>query len=336
MNLQPIDFAFPQAFWLIVPWVSVVGAVWWGSGLKKRSLQFWLSPDSLEKWGRRARLQVLLFSLATLFLIVALSRPRFAFSIRKVTLKGADLVICLDISHSMLCEDITPSRLEMGQTVISNLIRRLPPDDRVALVVFGGNAFPLSPLTSDLSLIELYLTLIDPSVLVQNPTTYIGKGLEVSLRLLQRKATDSGRGRMILLLSDGEDQGSDWKTPASVCRKEGIPIVSVALGTSLGSAVPNLDSSGQIRGYKRDREGRIVISRLNEQLLSEIGKMTGGKVLRPLDGNRETQQVIAELSRTRKQASVRSETEWLETFPFLLFLSLCLLVGEIKLRRSVD
>ncbi|MCS7223237.1 MAG: VWA domain-containing protein [Armatimonadetes bacterium] len=330
------DIAAPQFFWALVPWAVVVAGILWGLKIKRRSLHFWLGPESLERWWQRAKTQAFLLALSTLFLVVAMVRPRIALGTQQVVAQGADIVICLDISHSMLCEDLRPSRLEMAQAIIFNLIQRCEPDDRVALVLFGGTAFPLTPLTSDFSLIDLYLRLLEPSILALNPTTFIEEGLKVSVRLLKKRAEEGTRGRLIVLLSDGEDQGSNWKAAATSCRKEGVPVIAVVVGTRIGSAVPQLDSSGRMRGYKRDRDGRIVISRANEDILRQIAQMTGGQFLRVVDGKREVGQIRDEIQRHRRQVSARAQANWTEIFPLFLLLSFLLIVGEIKLRRPVE
>jgi len=120
---------------------------------------------------------MLLFGIATLLLTVSLAQPRYFAGKVSVPVQGVDIVISLDVSHSMLCEDIKPSRLEFAQAIIANLMDRLQPGDRVGLVVFGGSGFPLCPLTHDRSIVRTYLDLISPSVMVYNPTTHIAEGI---------------------------------------------------------------------------------------------------------------------------------------------------------------
>lgn len=333
MTMPLFEFARPQALSLIAVWLIVMFAVSWGMRQKRRRLVFWLSSEEVNHWWRKARWQMLLFGAATLLLTVALAQPRYFAGKVSVPIQGVDIVICLDVSHSMLCEDIKPSRLEFAQTVIANLMDRLQPGDRIGLVVFGGSGFPLCPLTHDRSIARTYLDLISPSVMVYNPTTYIAEGLAASLKLLSKKQREL-RGSVIVLLTDGEDQGSNWSQMAAECAKLGVPVFAFAIGTEKGAPVPEVTETGVVKGYKRDLQGKIAVSKLVLETLQSIARKTGGKVYLPADTKREVEALLRDLNDYRQKVWTKQVAQWRELFPLLILLAALLLLGETWLSRS--
>jgi len=325
--MPTIELANPKAAWLLPVWFLVALLTFWGLRRKRRAMTFWLPPEGVNAWWRGASGQWLLFVLATLLFSLALMRPRWCAGKVPVPAQGVDIVLCIDVSHSMLCEDIKPSRLEFAQTLAANLLARLSADDRVGLVVFGGSGFPLCPLTHDRAIVMTYLSLLEPSVMVYNPTTYLAEGLQTALRLLKRPSGNP-RGGVIVLISDGEDQGSDWQGVAKRCAKEGVPVFVIPVGTVTGALVPNLTEQGKVNGYKRDAKGNIAISRLNLETLQGIARQTGGKVYMPYDGVREVGQLLSDLTTYRRQVWTKRVAQWREIFPLLLFVGVLLLLAE--------
>ncbi|MCS7265383.1 MAG: VWA domain-containing protein [Armatimonadetes bacterium] len=329
-----LDIAQPKALLLLPIWLLISFAIWWGVKQKRKRLTFWLSPEEVKRWWMRTKLQVFLLLASTLMLVIALAQPRYFAGKVNVPVQGVDILLCLDVSHSMLCEDIKPSRLEFAQSLIANLLERLQPGDRVGLVVFGGSGFPLCPLTYDLSIVRTYLDLISPSVMVYNPTTYIAEGLNASLKLLIGKQKREPRGSVIVLLTDGEDQGSNWKQSASECAKLGIPVFAFAIGTEKGAPVPELTETGIVKGYKRDLRGNIAISKLGLETLQSIARKTGGKVYLPVDANQEVSALLRDLSDYRQRVWTRQVAQWREIFPLLVLLAALMLLAETWLVRK--
>jgi len=335
-----LDFAHPHAFWLLPVWLLAMVALGWGMRVKRKRVTFWLSPEGATRWWRQAQWQLALFGAATLFLTLALARPRYFAGKVAAPSQGVDVVICLDVSHSMLCQDIKPSRLEFAQALLANFLERLQPSDRVGLVVFGGSGFPLCPLTQDRSIVQTYLNLIDPSVMVYNPTTYLAEGLRTSLKLLQRKSARRSplpspvRGGVILLLSDGEDQGSDYAQAANACAKARVPVFAIGIGTTKGAPVPEVTEHGIVRGYKRDLQGNIAVSKLMLEPLQFIARKTSGKVYTAIDTQREVAALLRDLSDYRERVWTRQVAQWRELFPLLLLVSALLLLAETWLGRG--
>ncbi len=330
-----IDWAMPKAFWLLPIWLMAMLLIAWGLKQKRRLLTFWLSGEDVPIWWRRARQQTVFWGSAMLLLTVAFARPRYFAGKVTVPVQGADIVVCLDVSHSMLCEDIKPSRLEFAQTLIANLLNNSLPGDRVGFVVFGGSGFPLCPLTHDRGIVQTYLSLLEPSVMAYNPTTYIAEGLNSSLKLLRRQKQREQRGGVIVLLSDGEDQDSDWQRAAATCAKAGVPVFVFPVGTHRGAPVPEVTEQGATHGYKRDVNGNIVISKLRLETLQTIARKTGGKVYLPVDGRKEVRTLLDDLSAYRQRVWTKQVAQWRELFPLLVALSVLLLVAETWVSRRL-
>ncbi|MGQ9463613.1 MAG: VWA domain-containing protein [Candidatus Fervidibacter sp.] len=327
------EIARPQAVWLVPVWLAVMLVIAWGMKQKRKRLSFWLSADDVNLWWKRAKRQVSLFGAATIFLTISLTQPRYFAGKAAIPVQGVDIVICLDVSHSMLCEDVKPSRLEFSQALIVNLLERLQPGDRVGLVVFGGSGFPLCPLTHDHSIVRTYLDLLSPSVMVYNPTTYIAEGLTASLKLLQGKRNREPRGSAIVMVTDGEDQGSNYKQVVAECAKAGVPVFIFAIGTEKGAPVPDVTETGIVKGYKRDLQGNIAVSKLTLEPAQYIALKTGGKVYLPVDAKREVEALMGDLSGYRQRVWIRQVAQWRELFPLLVLLGALLLLAETWLHR---
>lgn len=329
-----IELARPQAIWLLPVWLITMLIVAWGIKQKRKRLTFWLSTEEVSRWWKRTTRQMFLFGAATMLLTVSLSQPRYFAGKIDIPVQGVDIVICLDVSHSMLCEDVKPSRLEFAQALIVNLLERLQPGDRVGLVVFGGSGFPLCPLTHDHSIVRTYLNLLSPSVMVYNPTTYIAEGLTASLKLLQGKQKREPRGSVIVMVTDGEDQGSNLKQATSECAKAGIPVFVFAVGTEKGAPVPEVTETGIVKGYKRDLQGNTAVSKLVLEKAQYIARKTGGKVYLPVDTKREVEALISDLKGYRQRVWTKQVAQWQELFPLLVLISALLLLAETWLTRS--
>lgn len=344
MEMKWIDWAFPEGLWVLSGWCVGIALISWGIRRKRLRLTFWLDEDKREGWWRKARWRLWLFGLATFLLSLAVARPRIYGGRQKIPVKGTNIVFCLDISQSMLCDDIKPSRLEFAFMLLYALLRALPPSDKVGLVVFGGSAFPLCPLTSDRDILRLQLSALDPTVMAYNPTTYLAAGLRESRRLILRRTKEGRkreRGGVIVLLSDGEDQGSEWEKAAADCTKAGIPVFAIAIGTEKGALVPEVPLRGgdakewTPRTYKRDAEGRLVVSKLNLSLLRRLAGATGGKVYLAGDGKKEVVALLKDLKEYRQNVWMREEVRWWELFPVLVALSVILLIVEGFLQRPL-
>lgn len=237
------------------------------------------------------------FGAGLMLLFFAAAGPQCGERTEIVKRAGIDLVIALDASTSMLARDVKPSRLERAKAEVSALLDRLK-GDRVGLVVFAGEAFAQCPLTTDYSAARLFLRAVDPSNMPQQGTAIAGALLE-SKRVLE----GGGRGnaaRAVLLITDGEDQQGDALQAATEAGEAGIRIYTVAVGSEAGEPIPLTDKEGNIAGYKKDKEGKTVLTRTDVAGLRELSSRGNGKLLRGQGSDLGVFEVVAELDKLQK------------------------------------
>ena len=201
-------------------------------------------------------------------MILALGQPHFRTKEITVERKGVDVMIAVDVSRSMLAKDIQPSRLDKAKLELSSLIDHLK-QDRIGVVAFAGEAFIQCPLTLDRSAVKLFLTTLSPN-LIPTPGTMIGTAINVATQAFTEKEKEY---KALILLTDGEDQGSNPLQAVKKAKQAGVKIFTIGIGTQDGSTIPG-EFTGE--GVKKDRQGQVVISKLDERLLKNIAVETGG------------------------------------------------------------
>lgn len=250
---------------------------------------------SLWKGARVWRRRLLL--LALLLATVALAGPRYGTELLEVERVGADLVIALDISGSMLAEDFKPTRLEEAKRAVQSLLAGLT-GDRVALVAFSGAAAIMCPLTSDYSALGLFLDLARPGYIPQGGTN-IGDALQLSARLLRRS---EGRDRAVILITDGEDHVGGLESRIAELADLGAKVYAVGIGSSEGTLIPVYDDNGMIKGYKKDQKGELVQTRLDATVLQQIAEGTGGRFFQVDPSGRSIDDILVEIGALQKGA----------------------------------
>lgn len=221
---------------------------------------------------RRWLLRRAIFIAALSLLIFALAGPRFGTAEKKTEKSVADIVIALDVSRSMDARDVLPSRLEKAKLAISTLIKKLK-GDRIGLVVFAGRAYIQLPLTSDYGAAELFLDAVNTDI-VQVQGTDLGAAINRSAECFTN-AGSADNNRAIILITDGEHHEDDPTEIVKEARRDGITLFTVGIGDPKGTLLP-LYENGIIKGYKTDRSGNPVVSRLNEGLLMRLAEAGGG------------------------------------------------------------
>ena len=279
-------------------------------------------------WGRLARAvpgRRIVFSVAALALAVlgaalALARPRWGIAMQEVERKGVDVVFVLDSSLSMSAFDVDPSRLEAAKTLLRRLAAAMP-ENRLGLVQTEGEGLALSPLTLDAAAIDLMLDTVEPGSL-PTPGTELSTGLERALALFPEGGE---RHRAIVLLSDGEDHRGDLDRELAKLREAGTVLCAIGIGTPQGG--PLRLPEGGPDGFKRDRDGQVVISQLHEENLEKLARATGGVYLRATSAALDPDPIVRQIRRLggRTLASDRIETRQ-ERFQWpLAFAALALL-----------
>lgn len=269
-------------------------------------------------------------------LSIAAAQPQCGTHTVQAKRFGMDVVIALDASNSMLARDVKPSRIERAKLELGELIDRMG-GDRVGIVAFAGTAFIQCPLTNDAAAAKLFLRAIDPQALPQQGTA-LAEALDVSGRLLE--GGDRGAaGRAIVLITDGEDHEGAAIEKAKALAKEGVRVFTVGIGSVSGEPIPVVDKKGKVVGYKKDKQGNTVMTRLNEQILVEIAEAADGRYVHSNAGDLGIGEIHAELERMDKaEFETRHTVQYDERFPLfaglgLLLVCLGTLTGEGRWRR---
>ena len=276
------------------------------------------------------------FGLGLFLLFVAAAGPQCGERTELVKRSGIDLVIALDASNSMLARDVKPSRLERAKLEVTALLDRLK-GDRVGLVVFAGDAFVQCPLTTDYAAAALFLRAVDPASMPQQGTA-IASALSESKRVLLGGGRGSA-GKAVVLITDGEDQQGDAVQAATELGEAGIHLYPVAVGSETGEPIPLLDKDGNVTGYKKDREGKTVLTRTDVAALRDLASRAGGLVLRGEGSDLGVLQVLPELDKLQKgelesRLSVQYDDKygWF-AWPSFALLALGAMLGEGTLLR---
>ena len=229
-----------------------------------------LSPETSSF---KSILKMLVVVLALSSLVIALVNPKMGTKIKTIKREGVDIVFALDVSKSMLAEDIVPNRLEKSKQIISKIIDKLG-GDRVGIIIYAGNAYPLLPITTDQAAAKMFLQNADPDM-VSSQGTAINEALKLAKTFYD---DDEQTNRYLFIVSDGEDHEENVSYIAEEAKEEGIKIFTIGVGTPEGGPIP-LKRENTLIGYKKDREGEVVITRLNENTLQQIANDGDGKYM---------------------------------------------------------
>jgi Ca-activated chloride channel homolog len=277
-----------------------------------------------------------LLGVGLFLLFFAAAGPQCGERTELVKRSGIDLVIAIDASNSMLARDVKPSRLARAKLEVTALLDRLK-GDRVGLIVFAGDAFVQCPLTTDYAAARLFLRAIDPAAMPQ-------QGTAIARALLEAKRVLEGGGRgsaakAVLVITDGEDQEGDALQAAGELSEAGIRVYAVAVGSESGEPIPIVDKDDNVTGYKKDREGKTVLSRTDVAGLRELASHGGGLVLRGTGADLGVLQVLPELDKLQKgelesRLSVQYDDKygWF-AWPSFVLLALGAALGDGPLRR---
>ena len=318
-------FANPQYLWLLVALPVLVALFWLAARSRcKRLARFGHSAVLEELMPEvstgRVTLRFLLFLLAVTCLIFAAARPQFGSKLREEKAQGIEMMLTVDVSNSMLAEDFEPNRLERTKYAIGKLFEGLQ-QDRVGLVVFAGEPKVQLPITSDYRMARAFARKIDPS-LVSVQGTAVGKALEQAL-LSFSSDTEQSHGRVIILITDGENHEDDALAVAERAAGMGVKIFTIGIGTPEGAPI-------QIDGeFIKDEKGEMVVSKLNEEMLARIADITGGAYVRATKQSIGLDEIVKEINEMEQTelSTIRFE-EFNEQYQYLLIVALVLLLIE--------
>ena len=280
-----------------------------------------LMPESSHS---RPVIKYIIQLLALLALIIGIARPQFGSKLREIKREGVEIIIALDVSNSMLAEDIQPNRLERAKQAISKLVDQLV-NDKIGLIVFAGDAYIQMPITTDYVSAKMFLSTINPDI-VPIQGTAIGKAIELGTRSFTPLAESS---KALIIITDGENHEDDAIQAAQLATEKGIKVHTIGIGLPEGAPVPVLNPDGQ-KSYKKDRDGNIVVSKLNEKMLRQIAAAGNGVYIRSTDSRVGLNTVFDEINKMEKQEmDVRIYSDYDERFQYIFGLALILLLADL-------
>ena len=280
-----------------------------------------LMPDRNEK---KSLLKFIALNVVLFFLILALAQPQMGTKMEKVQRKGIDIMIALDVSKSMLSQDVAPSRLEKSKLLIQMLLKNLD-GDRVGLVIFAGNAYLQMPLTVDYSSLLLYLRSITTNS-VPTQGTIITDALEKSEAAF--KETDK-KHKAIIVITDGEDHEENAINMAEELASDGTKVFTVGVGTANGGTIPVYDQNGQITGEKKDENGAVIISKMNSNMLQALAKGGNGNYY-VLDNTKQVAEFLSKDIAKMETKTINDKvfTDFVEQFQYFLIFALLVLMAD--------
>jgi Ca-activated chloride channel homolog len=327
-----MQFGNPSLFWLLALVPLLVLFLTWAFRARRKALERFAAPPlgenlaaSVSRTARRWK-AVLLVG-AVFFAVIAMTGPRWGWEWRQVKRRGVDVFVLLDVSKSMLAEDVRPNRLTQAKFAVEDLLNKLE-GDRIGLIAFAGTAFVQCPLTVDYEAFRLTVRDADPRIIPRGGTA-IGPAVRTALKGFE---AGEGRDRAIVLITDGEETAGDALAAADQAGKTGVHIYAIGVGTAEGELIPAREE-GKPMDFLKDREGKVVKSRLDEDLLKQLALRTQGIYVRSAAGDFGIDTIydkgIAQLQRDEYEA--RLQKRYFERFQWPLGVAFALLVIEMFL-----
>ncbi len=334
-----IHFEHINYLWLLAL-VAVLGMLWvYVEWRRRKRLRAWadeemfgrLIPDR-SRWRPLTKMTLVLLGMA--LLVVALANPQFGTRIEKSKSAGSDVAVCLDLSNSMMAEDVQPNRLERSKRVVANLLNELA-GDRVSLVAFAGSSFIQMPLTGDYGATKLFLDEMDCSMMSEQGTA-IGDAIDKAMQTLgygdEEREWQRNKKRAIVIISDGENHEDDAVGAARNAAREGVRVCTIGMGLPEGTPIPEFDARGRRTGYRRDRGGSIVMTRLNEQMLREVASAGNGVYVRAGNVNSGLSDITNLIARLDKEEYGESQFAAFESrYMYPLAAALLCFLAEVLL-----
>lgn len=275
-----------------------------------------LSP---EKSIFKPVLKLIVIILAIIGIILGLVNPKMGTKMETVKREGIDIVFAMDVSKSMLAEDVAPNRLEKSKQIVSQIINQLG-NDRIGIVAYAGSAFPVLPITTDYGVAKMFLQSMNTDI-ISSQGTSLDEAISLSATYFDDKSKTS---KLLILISDGEDHSEGAETSAEEANKLGMKIITIGIGTPKGSTIP-LKRNGIVESFQRDNNNEVVVTKLNEESLTAIAKATKGGYINGNDTKKVVEYIKNTLNTIQKtefestqMADFQSQFQWFLGFAFVL------------------
>lgn len=267
--------------------------------------------------------------LAIINLVIALVNLKIGTKTETVKREGIDIVFAIDVSKSMLCEDVAPSRLEKAKQFVGQTISKLK-GDRIGIVAYAGSAFPVLPLTTDYNIAKMFLQQMHPDM-VSSQGTSLGDALDLSAEFFNNA---DATNKLIILLSDGEDHEELIDDAIEKAEKKGMKVITIGVGTEVGGPIP-LKENGQVIAFKRDSEDQVVTTKFTDVTLKTIAKETKGAYLYGSTTQKVTEFLADAISKIEKSEFEATQmADYKSQFQWFLFFALCFLFADIFMHEK--
>ncbi len=319
-------FSNPEYLYLLLLIPVIIGLFWYSVRKQKQ----WINSFGIYKTilklmpghsFNRYWIKFIIATAAYIFIIIALAGPQVGAKLTEVKRKGMEMIIALDVSNSMLAQDIKPNRIERAKQAISQLIDRFN-NDRIGLIVFAGDAYIQLPVTNDYASAKLFLSSINPGM-VPKQGTAIGRAIELAVNSFSPNANT---GKVIALISDGENHTDDPIEAAAMAAENGISIYTIGIGSPEGAPIP----LGNNQEFLKDADGKVVITRLDEETLTKIAVTANGKYVRASNTQFGLLPIYESLKKVdRKAIKDKVYSEYNEQYQYILAIAIALLFAEL-------
>src|SRR5580765_1649457 len=317
---------------LIIPLlvlIFLVNAYWKRKKQREFGDLFLMKKLSPEKSIFKPIFKLSILLLALVALVIALVNPKIGTKTETVKREGIDIVFAVDVSKSMLAEDIAPSRLEKSKRLVSQIIGQLG-SDRIGIIAYAGTAFPVLPITTDYGVAKMFLQSMNPDM-VSSQGTSLDEAIKLSENYFDKNDKTK---KLMILISDGEDHSEGAADAAEQANEMGLKIITIGVGTEKGAPIP-LKENGIVKSFKRDRDGQIVVTKLNQESLKEIAKATNGGYVNGNDTKAVMDYVKNALENIEKtEFESQQLTDFNSQFQWFLGIALALLVFDIFLLET--
>ncbi len=332
-NFYMFRLANPNALYLFVVLVIVVGGYVVAQYQRKRALHRYGSPELLDAMmpdvsSIRPTVKFWITFIALCFMVLLIARPQFGTKMETVRRQGVETVIALDISNSMLAEDVAPSRLEKSKNIISKLVDGFA-DDKIGLIVFAGDAFIQLPITGDFISAKMFLESIEPG-LIAHQGTNIKAAIDMAMRSFTPR---EGVGKAVIIITDGENHEGGAVEAAKEAAEKGMMVYVMGVGSLEGAPIP----AGRSGDFRRDKDGKVVVTKLNEQMCQEIAAAGNGVYIR-IDNTNNAQRLLQKEIDKLAKADIETTTysEYNEQFMVMAWIAFVLLFVEMLIMMKAN
>jgi Ca-activated chloride channel family protein len=316
-------------FWLLFLVLGMVVLFFWTALWKRKTKRLYASAELLKRLSPdqsrfKAMLKLVVLAMAVVCFCIALVNPKVGTKLETVTREGVDIVFAIDVSKSMLAEDVAPSRLEKAQQLTAQIINNLV-SDRVGIIAYAGKAVPQLPITTDYAAAKMFLQNMNTDMLSSQ-----GTAIDEAIQLSRTYFNDAEQtNRVLVIISDGEDHKDLSLDIAKAAAKEGIRIFTIGVGSEKGGPIP-LKRDGVVLRYKKNQKGETVITKMNSNTLTAIAEEANGLFIQGQNTKQVTEKIAEILNKLeKKEFEAKEFSEFKDQFQWFLGLGLFFLILDV-------